>query len=104
MKFEDGTDLPLRRRRGIECQELDDELLVTDVPADRAHFLNATMAAVWKLCDGTRTADQIAKSLAEIFDCSPADDLGRVAREALQTLADLNLLSASADPDLRYPG
>ncbi|MCP4663589.1 MAG: PqqD family protein, partial [bacterium] len=61
MKSEDGTDLPLRRRRGIECQELDDELLVTDVPADRAHFLNATMAAVWKLCDGTRTADQIAK-------------------------------------------
>lgn len=92
MKSETGTDHPQRRMQGIECQELDDELLVTDVPADRAHFLNASMAAVWKLCDGTRSADQIADRLAEDFACSPADDLGRMVREALETLARLNLL------------
>ena len=86
-------DLPLRRTRGIECQELGDELLVTDVPADRAHVLNASMAMIWKLCDGTRSADQIADSLAEVFDVSRADELGRVAREALRTLVGFDLLS-----------
>ncbi len=88
-----ADELPRRRTRGIECHELGDELLVTDVPADRVHFLNAGMATVWKLCDGTRSAAQIAKSLAENFDCSQVDDLGRTAREALETLADLDLLS-----------
>ncbi len=86
-------DLPLRRTRGIECHELGDELLVTDLPADRAHFLNASMATVWKLCDGTCSAAQIAESLGEVFDCSHAGDLGRTARKALETLASLDLLS-----------
>ncbi len=90
---------PLRRTRGLECLELDDELLVTDVPSDRAHFLNASMAAVWRLCDGTRSADQIAESLADVFDCSQSGDLGRTARQALETLADLDLLSAEESID-----
>ncbi len=85
-------DFPRRRTRGIECHELGDELLVTDVPADRAHFLNTSMATVWKLCDGTRSADQITERLAEFFDCSQAGDLGQTARKALQTLAALDLL------------
>ncbi len=92
---EGAHELPQRRTRRIECQKLDDELLVTDLAAERVHFLNASMAAVWELCDGTRSADQIAAGLAETFDCPQSADLGRAAREALETLADLDLLSAA---------
>ncbi len=90
---------PLRRARGIECHQLDDELMVTDLPADRAHFLNPSMAAVWKLCDGTRPADQIAESLAEIFDCSQTGDLYRTVEEALETLGGLDLLRGDEQAD-----
>ncbi len=92
--FSPGTqDCPLHRMTGLELHELGDQLVVGDVSADRAHFLNASIAAIWKLCDGTRSADQIARRLAETFDCSQAEGLGRTVEEALETLAGLDLLS-----------
>ncbi len=88
-----APDRPRCRTQDIDCQKLDHELLVIDAAADRVHFLNASMAAVWSLCDGTHAVDQIAQGLAETFDCSQAGDLDDTVREALTTLADLDLLT-----------
>lgn len=55
---------PLARSEGLVVQEMDGELLVYDVTADKAHSLNATSAAVWKACDGANTV----AGLSAMFD------------------------------------
>jgi hypothetical protein len=44
----------------LVINELTDEVLVYDLKRDKAHCLNQTAAAVWKLCDGQRTVAEIA--------------------------------------------
>jgi hypothetical protein len=51
---------PLARQRGLVVKAVGDELLVYDLERHRAHSLNASAGAVWRLCDGTRTAAEIA--------------------------------------------
>ena len=51
---------PRARTEGLVINDLTDEVLVYDIKRDKAHCLNQTAAAVWKLCDGQRTAAQIA--------------------------------------------
>jgi hypothetical protein len=55
---------PRARTEGLVINELTDEVLVYDLKLDKAHCLNQTAAAVWKLCDGQRTAAQIALKLS----------------------------------------
>lgn len=45
-------------------EELTDEVLVYDVQRNKAHCLNSTAAAVWKLCDGRNSPAQIARRLS----------------------------------------
>lgn len=52
--------MPQARRAGLVVKEVDGELLVYDCDRDRAHCLNATVYAIWKLCDGRTTIPAIA--------------------------------------------
>ena len=54
------SECPLARSEGLVVEPLDDELLVFDSQVGRAHSLNASAAAVWRSCDGTRTREQLA--------------------------------------------
>lgn len=56
--------LPKARCEGIITREVDGELLIYDLDRDKAHCLNPSAAAIWKLCDGRTTAEEIANSLA----------------------------------------
>jgi hypothetical protein len=49
-----------RARTDVLVRELDDDVLVFDPVSDRAVSLNRTAAAVWALCDGTRSVEQLA--------------------------------------------
>jgi len=55
---------PRARTEGLVINDLTDEVLVYDLKRDKAHCLNQTAAAVWKLCDGQRTAAQIAAQVS----------------------------------------
>ena len=88
------SERPLRRSEGIECQQLGDELMALDSQADRVHVLNGTMAAIWELCDGRRSAEEIAQALSASFDCSEFPELLAKTRDALQELAALGLVVA----------
>ena len=55
---------PRARTEGLVINDLTDEVLVYDLKRDKAHCLNQTAAAVWKLCDGQRTAAQIASLIS----------------------------------------
>jgi hypothetical protein len=54
---------PAARRDGILSERLDDELLVFDTAAERAHSLNPTATRVFEACDGTASVAEIAAAL-----------------------------------------
>jgi Coenzyme PQQ synthesis protein D (PqqD) len=83
---------PTARKDELVTRELSDELLVYDLKRHKAHCLNQTAAAVWKLCDGKATVKEIAKSLAEVLG-APVDE--RIIHLALEQLAKFHLLDES---------
>jgi len=64
MKPDSGAFLPKARSEGIITKDIDGELLIYDRTRDRAHCLNETAAAIWKLCDGRRSVGEIAAQLS----------------------------------------
>ena len=60
-----SDDRPAARTSGLVVKALRDEVLIYDLAQHRAHSLNRPAAAVWRACDGTRTAGQIAALLRE---------------------------------------
>lgn len=69
-----GTS-PLGRPRPkaeITKYDLVTEYVIYDTSVDRLHVLNETARAIFLLCDGSRTADEIAAALLETYDLDPA--------------------------------
>ena len=54
---------PKARAEGVVVRELAEEVLVYDLDTHKAVCLNSTAAAVWRLCDGRRTAADIRRAL-----------------------------------------
>ncbi len=56
-----------RRARldGVHAQDVGDELVVYDKPANRTHRLNGLAGLVWRLADGQRDASAIVAELHE---------------------------------------
>src|ERR1700687_761084 len=63
MRSEATEFLPKARREAIITKEVDGELLVYDRERDRAHCLNETAAAIWRLCDGRTSVGEISEQL-----------------------------------------
>jgi hypothetical protein len=69
------TDRPLAVD-GLDVNEVKDGLVVYDPGRDRVHYLNATAAVIFMLCDGVRDGAGIAEKAAAIFGVggpSPAE-------------------------------
>lgn len=54
-----------RRRHYFE--EMDGEALVYRHAAKQGIYLNGTATVIWRLCDGTRSVDEIIRALSEIY-------------------------------------
>src|SRR5689334_21120456 len=67
--------LPQARTAHLIVQTLDDEILLFDSVADRAHVLNQTSAVVWKLANGKRTVEQLSQLTARELQAQPDTDL-----------------------------
>jgi hypothetical protein len=89
---------PLRRKDVLAAAALD-ELVLYDPQSNEAMGLNVSGSALWSLCDGTRSVDEILPELAEMFDSRPDDIRGDVERilEELCARGVLTLASAGAD-------
>ncbi len=61
MKKAQLSSKPRARVDGLVVRELADEVLVYDLERHKAHCLNGAAVAVWKKCDGQRTAAEIAR-------------------------------------------
>jgi hypothetical protein len=74
---------PRARAEGVVVRELPEELLVYDLGTHKAVCLNSTAAAVWRLCDGRRTASDIRRSLEKSSGGSVPEELVWLALEQL---------------------
>jgi Coenzyme PQQ synthesis protein D (PqqD) len=57
----------LKQAPGIVVEEMDDEILLYRPSTHKAIHLNGTAAVIWKLCDGTRTTQDLAGCLSAEF-------------------------------------
>jgi pyrroloquinoline quinone biosynthesis protein D len=84
------------RREGALGVELDDNIAVYDDVGQLMILLNSSAGAVWNLCDGTRTVDEMITELAETYPDGAAvirDDV----RETLRKLAEIGLVSEGSE-------
>jgi hypothetical protein len=80
---------------GLVTTEVGDDVLVYDQDSHQIHQLNASSAAVWRLCDGRRSVNDIALASKLTQD---------TVRIALARLADSNLLNGPLPVELRLTG
>jgi Coenzyme PQQ synthesis protein D (PqqD) len=75
---------------GLDVNEVSDGLIVYDPGTERVHYLNATAAVIFTLCDGSRGVPAITDKVAELFgaDAPPAADI----EACLAQLADEGVL------------
>jgi hypothetical protein len=64
-----GAPHPLpRRRTDVELRDDERGTWLIDPTAEAAHVLNPTGRAIWELCDGTITIEELADAISEVFD------------------------------------
>ena len=70
---------------GLTCHEEDAELVILNRQQEQIHQLSETAAEIFKLCDGTRTPQQLAGHLCSQYEVEPA----QAERDVRQLLDEL---------------
>jgi len=83
-------------RKDLDIVELDDELVLYDPARDEVHYLNATAALVFGLCDGSATVKEIATDIAGAIRV-PEKRIERQVRTLLKELREVGLLEGSLE-------
>jgi Coenzyme PQQ synthesis protein D (PqqD) len=81
------------RRPGVIHYEAADEIVVYCPATSQAASLNESARAIWELCDGTRTIDDICTELAQ-WTTLPATQLRDDVLNAIDRLCALDLLTS----------
>lgn len=86
----DATWKP-RHRGTLATEEVEEDLLLYDSGKDHVHLLNVSASAIFELCDGTRTAQEIAQEIARLVP--PGDhDIGKDVEHTLVELREKGLI------------
>ncbi len=103
-EWPDGGSRP-ERRHGATAVELDHNVAIYDEVGQLLIMLNSSAAAVWELCDGRTTLDDMVRELAETLraDATAAGAIGEDVRLTVRKLAELGLV-AEAGPGSCRPG
>lgn len=87
------TDLYPSQLAGVWEQPVYDEVVLYCQDQNLGISLNRSAAAVWGLCDGSRTAAEICRQLARDLCGSPDEELAELLTpDVAQTLAELQQL------------
>ena len=81
------------RSAHVEERAAGGDLVLFDPIGGRLHVLNPTAAAIWRLCDGSRSADEIAEMLGTEFQLDPEHDPGADVEVLLGTFRDASLIT-----------
>ena len=88
-------------RDDLTIVQIDGEVLIYDEDDGSLHHLNATAGVVLGLCDGTRSAPDIASEIADAFELG-ARSVERQVRSVLRSFAEAGILrTATAAPSGR---
>jgi hypothetical protein len=96
-EWPDGSSRPVRRE-GADAVALDDNVALYDDVGQLLIMLNSSAAAIWELCDGTTTLDDMMRELADRHEADAADAgvIGRDVRQTVCKLAELGLVVDAA--------
>ena len=89
---------PLARRTGLVIKPVGEEVLVYDLDRHRAHSLNASAAALWRMCDGQRPAAMLAVAVREETGLAVTE---ATVEHGLAALHRARLLARGGPSDLR---
>ena len=56
-----------RQRSGVWRRQTEGEIALYDPDNGQVHFLNDTALAIWDLCDGTTTPEEMILAICELF-------------------------------------
>lgn len=90
------------RRRSIQEVDLRDDLTLLAASGDQAITLNASARAIWELCDGQHTIDDMFRKLSHRYACVDVDLLADLTA-TLDRLQSLNVLELSSDEITNRP-
>jgi hypothetical protein len=79
---------------GVVTSEVLDELVAYSPASSQAVSLNVSARAIWELCDGARTVDDICNELSNLAGMPP-EALRPDVQAAIDQMRDLGLLVAS---------
>lgn len=85
---------PLARKDNLVIQEIDGEILVYDLSANKAFCLNRSSALIWQKCDGKSDVSEIARAMSDTLDSTITEDYIWFALNQLKTE---NLLAKDDD-------
>ena len=86
-----------RRRTDVQLRDEETRSLIVVPDQDRVHVLNPTARALWELCDGTTTLDELTVAICDLFDVAPEQATADVA-EALRLLEQNELMVHPDEP------
>ena len=81
-----------RTRHDLVLQEVGDEGLLYDREGALVHILNMTALFAWKLCDGTRSVEEVAEAVRSGFRGTATQDVRRDIEGLLARLEERGLL------------
>jgi hypothetical protein len=85
----------LKRQEGVLAQEAHGQTVLLRV-SDGSYFtLDAVGAAIWELCDGSRSAAEVADAVCDAFD-GPADQIRADVHEFVEELRAEQLVVGAA--------
>ena len=74
------------RHEDLWLRESGDETVLLDKEHDRMHVLNETALALWQLCDGETTVEEMVTAAAGLFDA----DRARLQSDVIIALNDMH--------------
>jgi hypothetical protein len=60
-----------KRAEGVTLRRAHDEIMLYDSAADRLHYVNATAAAIWELCDGETDRSEMVAAICLLTGMVP---------------------------------
>jgi len=78
---------------GLEKSEMGDETLLYNSENDKVSMLNKTAAAVWELCDGRHTIEEIAAEITQRLDPPEGRDVKSDVEAAIEKFREDGILS-----------
>lgn len=80
------------RKPGVWLRQSDDEIIVYDPEHETVHLMNATAMAIWVLCDGETTPDEMIGAICQLSGL-PREVVLEDVRRILARFTEADILS-----------